>query len=137
MTEISVVLDTNIYLSGIIFGGNSRHILDLVIHKKIKAYTSPSILLEIADKLEKKFHWHKEQIIITIKTIAKTVIVVKPQKRLRVVKMDKSDNKIIEAALESGADYIISGDKHLLEMKSYQGIKIVSPSSFLSIYFQK
>lgn len=137
MTEISVVLDTNIYLSGIIFGGNTRHILDLVIHNKIKAYTSSAILLEIADKLEKKSHWSKEQIAITIKTIAKTATVVKPQRRLSVVKTDKSDNKIIEAAVEAEADYIITGDKHLLEMKNYQEIKIVSPSSFLSIYLKK
>jgi predicted nucleic acid-binding protein len=52
------------------------------------------------------------------------------------VKADKDDNKIIEAAVEAKADFIISGDKHLLEMKKYQRIKIVSPSQFLTKYFQ-
>lgn len=137
MIRLKVVLDTNVYLSGIIFGGNSRHILDLVIGKKIIAITSPLILLEISQKLDKKFKWNKEQVLVTIKTLAKSAIVVSPKKRLRVVKADKKDNKIIEAGVEGAADYIISGDKHLLEIKKHQNIKIVSPAKFLSIFLQK
>lgn len=137
MTKIKVVLDTNIYLSGIIFGGNSRHILDLLIKKRIIAFISPSILLEISQKLKDKFHWSTEQIQVTVKTIAKTAIVVNPQEKLNVVKSDKDDNRILEAAIESEADYIITGDKHLLQIKNYQDIEIVSPVNFLTIYSKK
>lgn len=136
MTKFSVVLDTNVYLSGIIFGGNARHILDLIIERKITAVTSPAILLEISEKLDNKFKWGKNQIIVTVKTIAKTANVVVPRIKIDVVKSDKNDNKIIEAAVESEANYIITGDKHLLQIKKYQKIKIVSPSPFLSIYLQ-
>ncbi len=135
MTKPKVVLDTNIYLSGIIFGGNARHILDLVIEKRILAVTSPSILLEISEKLDKKFGWDKDQIITAIKTISKTALMVNPRMRLQIVKADKSDNKIIEAGVESGADFIISGDRHLLQIKKYQDIKIISPSQFLLNFF--
>lgn len=134
MTKYRVVLDTNVYLSGIIFGGNPKHILDLVIDRKITAFSSPAILLELSQKLQKKFGWSKNQILITIKTLAKTAIVVSPKEKLNVVKSDKTDNKIIEAAVEAEADYIITGDKHLLQIKKYQNVKIVSPSYFLSIY---
>lgn len=137
MTKFRVVLDTNIYLSGIIFGGNSRHVLDLIIKKKIKAITSPAILLEISQKLKQKFKWSQDQIFLTIKTIIKTTRIVKPKEILRVVRVDKSDNKIIEAAVESNSDYIISGDKHLLKIKKYQKIKIVTPAEYLSIYLKK
>lgn len=137
MTKFRVVLDTNIYLSGIIFGGNSRHILDLIIKKKIKAITSPAILLEISKKLKQKFKWSQDKIVLTIKTIIKTTRIIKPKEILRVVKVDKSDNKVIEAAVESNSNYIISGDKHLLKIKKYQKIKIVTPAEYLSIYLKK
>lgn len=137
MTNLKVVLDTNIYLSGIIFGGNARHILDLVIEKRIIAVTSPAILFEISDKLEKKFDWEKDQIITAIKIISKTGLIANPKMRLNIVKADKSDNKIIEAAVKSGADIIISSDRHLLQIKKYQNIKIISPSQFLPHFFQK
>lgn len=137
MTSWRVVLDTNVYLSGIIFGGNCRHILDLMIKKEIKVVISPAILLEISQKLKQKFKWSQNQIFTTIKTIIKSVKVVQPQIKIKVVKADKSDDKIIEAAVTGSANYIVSGDRHLLKIKKYQGVKIVTPADFLSIYFKK
>lgn len=137
MTKPRVVLDTNIYLSGIIFGGNCRHILDLMIKKEIKVVISPAILLEISQKLKQKFKWSQNQIFTTIKTIIKSAKVVQPQIKIRAVKMDKSDDKIIEAAVAGRVNYIISGDRHLLKIKQYQKIKIVAPTEFLSIYLKK
>jgi uncharacterized protein len=133
---VRVVLDTNIYLSGIIFGGNCRHVLDLAIKKKFTVVSSPAILLEISQKLEKKFKWKKEQILLIIKTLSKTTLVIEPKIGLDAVKKDKNDNKIIEAGVEGGVEYIISGDKHLLELRKYKGIEILSPAEFLSISFQ-
>jgi len=137
MTSWRVVLDTNIYLSGIIFGGNCRHILDLMIKKKIKAVISPAILLEISQKLKQKFKWSQTQIFTTIKTIIKSTKAVQPKIKIKVVKADKSDDKIIEAAVTGSANYIVSGDQHLLKIKQYQKIKIVTPQEFLSICFKK
>lgn len=136
MTDIKAVLDTNVYLSGIIFGGNCRHILDLSIAKKITTYISPGSLLEIAQKLQAIFHWNSNQITITIKTISKTAILVKPKIKIDVVRFDTSDNKILETAIESNSDYIISGDKHLLNIKKFKKIKIVSPAQFLNHYLK-
>lgn len=137
MTKPRVVLDTNVYLSGIIFGGNCRHILDLMIKKEIKVVISPAILLEISQKLKQKFKWSQNQIFTTIKTIIKSTKVVQPQIKIGAVKMDKSDDKIIEAAVTGRVNYIISGDRHLLKIKQYQKIKIVAPTEFLSIYLKK
>ncbi|MCG2691218.1 putative toxin-antitoxin system toxin component, PIN family [Microgenomates group bacterium] len=137
MTSWRVVLDTNVYLSGIIFGGNCRHILDLMIKKEIKVVISPAILLEISQKLKQKFKWSQNQIFTVIKTLIKSTKAVQPKIKIRVVKMDKSDDKIIEAAVTGRVNYIISGDKHLLKIKKYQGVKIVTPADFLSIYFKK
>lgn len=130
-----IVLDTNVYLSGIIFGGNCRYILDLLIEKKLTAVSSPSILLEISQKLKVKFKRSDEQILSIIKTIVETAEIVDPKLKLSLVKEDKSDNKIIEAAVYGKARFIITGDRHLLKIKQYQEIKILSPAQFLSEYF--
>ncbi|MBU1323086.1 putative toxin-antitoxin system toxin component, PIN family, partial [Patescibacteria group bacterium] len=88
-------------------------------------------------KLKQKFKWSQNQIFTTIKTIIKSAKVVQPQIKIRAVKMDKSDDKIIEAAVAGRVNYIISGDRHLLKIKQYQKIKIVAPTEFLSIYLRK
>jgi hypothetical protein len=57
--------------------------------------------------------------------------VVYPKKKLNIVKEDLADNKIIECALEAKASFIISGDKRLLKIRKYKGIKIITPREFL------
>jgi len=137
MTSWRVVLDTNVYLSGIIFGGNCRHILDLMIKRKIRIITSPAILLEISKKLKQKFKWSQNKIFTVIKTLVESTKVVQPKIKIRAVRTDKSDDKIIEAAAAGRTKYIVSGDQHLLKIKQYQKIKIVTPQEFLSICFKK
>ena len=82
----TVVLDTNVFLSAIIFGGNPRHILDLIIEKKLINISSPEILLETSRKLKEKFNWSKEQIEITIKNIALYSRIVYPKNKINIVK---------------------------------------------------
>jgi predicted nucleic acid-binding protein len=59
--------------------------------------------------------------------------IIKPKTRLSIVKEDHDDNKIIECAVTGKADYIITKDKHLLKIKNYKGIKIITPREFLRI----
>ena len=66
---------------------------------------------------------------VWLKTFSKTV---NPKNRISVI-VDDPDNRILECAEEGRADFIISGDHHLTELKKYQGIKIVAPSTFLAL----
>jgi len=66
---IKAVLDTNVYISAIIFGGNPRAIIELCINNKVDTYTSSLILLEIAQKLQSKFLWNRTDVALAIKTI--------------------------------------------------------------------
>lgn len=61
-------------------------------------------------------------------------IVVKPTKRINEIKDDPSDNKFLEAAIAGNADYIVSGDKHVLKLKKFKDILIVTPAEFLEVY---
>lgn len=132
--KLKVVFDTNIFISAIIFGGNSRTCLELVKSEEILLITSRNILLELSQKLNKKFDWNEkdiEDVIIGIGVFAKIVY---PVKTITKITKDKSDNKILEAAVVGRADYIVSGDKrHLLSLKRYRKIKIVSPQEFIKL----
>ncbi|RLE06552.1 hypothetical protein DRZ78_04515, partial [Candidatus Aerophobetes bacterium] len=59
---------------------------------------------------------------------------VQPKTKISAIKQKEDDNRILECGVEGKAQYIISGDKrHLLPLKEYQGIKIISPAQFLKI----
>lgn len=125
-----VVLDTNVYISGIVFGGTPRRLLDLAREGRFKVYASTAILLEVAEKLQGKFGWEIEKVEKTIQALGKLAKIVKPVERYEVIKADPSDDKIIECAGESKADYIVTGDKHLLQLKRWKRVRIIKPSDF-------
>ena len=130
--EVKVVLDTNIYISAILFGRKPEEIRKLSQEGKIELLVSEAIIAEVAEVLRKKFDWESWQISQVIDEIRETAILVIPNQTLSVIKKDEDDNRILECAVEGKAHYIISGDKrHLLPLKEYQGIKILSPAEFL------
>jgi len=114
------------------FGGNPRAIIELCINNMVDTYTSSLILLEIAQKLQSKFLWNRTDVALAIKTISKTSKVIVPQQKFNVVNEDPTDNKIIECAVAASASFIVTGDRHLLSLEKFKGIKIVSPKDFLS-----
>lgn len=135
-TKPKVVVDTNVFVSGLTFTGKPREVLDLVWRGDIEAYISSFILGELEEILKKDFHWNKDQIVYTIEKIKKKTILVLPKNKVSVIKEKDSDNRILECAIEGKVQCIISGDKkHLLPLKEYQGIKILSPAEFLKILF--
>jgi putative PIN family toxin of toxin-antitoxin system len=135
--KTSVVLDTNIYISAIIFGGNPRTCLELARNKEIKLYTSKKILVELATKLRLKFHWKKEDIHNVIEGILVFANLVTPRQTISIIKNDPKDNIILECALEAKTDYIISGDKkHLLTLNAFRNIPIITTKTFLDRFYK-
>ncbi len=59
-------------------------------------------------------------------------VLVEPKENINIIKEDPDDNKFLECAVEACADYIISGDAHLLKLQQFRGIEILSPKEFLS-----
>lgn len=126
-----VVIDTSVYISAIIFGGRPEQVLSLIKDKKVSGFTSPKILLELSRKLNIKFGWNEEKIKLVIKNLTRYIQMVNPNVKLKVVKQDPKDNKILECAVAGDANYIVTGDKHLLKLRQFEGIKIVTPADFL------
>lgn len=132
-----VVFDTNIYLSAILFGGNLRMCLELGRSGEIELFISRAILLEVAQKLQEKFLWSEEEIKEVTLGLITFASIISPKEQINTIKAEPKDNRILECALEAQADYIISGDKkHLLSLKKFKGMPIISASDFLEIFYQ-
>ncbi len=132
---LRVVVDTNVYISAIFWGGKPRHVIDLSRDGKIQIFISEDIEQEILDKLMTKFGLNSDdtgRVMADFSTFTKLVKVSRP---VHVVKDDPDDDKFIECAVECGAEFIISGDKHLLEMKKYKGIDIMNAATFLKNWY--
>jgi putative PIN family toxin of toxin-antitoxin system len=127
-----VVLDTSIYISAIIFGGKPEEVFLLAKEKEIELFVSAAIIAEVATKLSDKFRWSNADVTDFIREIGEAATIIKPSRQLAVIEADESDNRILECAVHARAEYIVSGDQqHLLPLKNYNGIEIISPARFL------
>ncbi len=125
------VFDTNVLLSAFVFGGNPERLFDLARSGELRLIVSPDILLEFAYVLRGKFAWAEEDIAEAIKAIGYASELTRPAETFEVVS-DDADNRILECALAGKAEFIVSGDHHLLDLRSFEGIRIVRPRDLLS-----
>ena len=126
-----VVLDTNIYISAAIIGRVCEEILRICRFGNLEACISKDIIIEIETKLKDKFFWNERQIRLFIENILEFCNIAKISEKIIYVKDDADDDKILECAVASRSAYIVSGDKHLIKLKSFRNIKILKPAEFL------
>ena len=131
---MNVVLDTNVFISGIFWEGNSCSlIINAWRDKKFNLVCSLSMIEELILTLKDfKIKMPEDMIQDWRDLIIQDSSIVDPEVKLN-VSVDKDDNKFIEAAIVGNAEYIISQDKHLTEINEYKGIKIIKPEDFLKI----
>lgn len=129
-----VVIDTNVLISAIFWTGKPKQLLNRVRHQEITFVTSNDLLNELKEILirrDKPFHLsdnEADQIVEAIRGLAE---VVKIHSRITVCH-DEMDNKVLTCAIDGKAEYIISGDMHLLGLGSFKSIRIMSVSDFLN-----
>ena len=129
---LKVVLDTNILISAILFGGKPRQILEKAIRGEIRLCISEPILDELKGVLQRsKFDYSPEMIQVILKELMGVSDFVNASKTIDVVLEDPEDNRILECAVEAEANYIITGDFHLLKLSRYRNIEVVNPGAFL------
>ena len=129
--KIRVVLDTNIYVSSVFWLGKPHQIVELAVNGKIQAFTSTQILEELERVLKRDFLEDHDFIESQIALILEYSKIVKSANTIQAIKDDPDDNKIIECAVTANADYIVTGDPHLLNLKEFHLTKIVKADEFL------
>ena len=130
----NVVFDTNVLISSTLWNNSvAQKFLFKCIKENIQIFSSQEIIEEYKEILARDFDYKEQEIVGILEKILQFIILVSPKNKIDVIKKDVDDNKIIECAVESKSEYIISYDKHLLKLKEFQGTKIVRPEEALGL----
>jgi predicted nucleic acid-binding protein len=111
---MTIVIDTNVIISALLFGGKPQRVLEMVLKGTVRMAMSKEMLDEI--------------IVRELESISDLVV---PLRRIEAIRADPYDNMVLECAVTAGADCIVTGDAHLLELKEFETIRIVTPAQFL------
>jgi putative PIN family toxin of toxin-antitoxin system len=125
-----VVLDTNVYVSALLFGGKPKQVLDLALNGSLRLLISEQLKLEMERILRDKFDFTARKIAESAELLWSDAEWIDPKFCLNICP-DESDNRVLECALEGKAGYIVSGDRHLLSLQPIEGLAILLPSTFL------
>ncbi len=126
-----VVIDTSTFIASF-WKGKSRTVVELWKKGEITLCASEVILKEYLNIIPRFNRLNKEAgELLSLLKARKNMEMVAPSKRLKVIQKDPADNKFLECAIEAKAEYIISADRHLRNLKKQQGVRIVSSGSFL------
>ncbi len=131
---LRVTADTNILVSGLAYWrGKPYEFLRIALDGTINLTISQHILNEMADVLARKFYATPEEIAEATLIVRDAARVVAPVVQLDVIREDPADNRILECAVTAGSDYIVTGDKDLPRLGTYDSIKILTVSDFLNV----
>lgn len=131
---LRVVLDTNVLVSAIISNGKPRELLRKGIANQFSIVTSDLILEELATVLRRpKFKTSEDEIHRIILALIQSSEIASVTSRFEAVKEEPKDDIVINTAYDGHADFIVTGDRHLLELESFRGIKIFTVGSLLEL----
>lgn len=134
MKPVTAVADTNVIVSALFWEGNESKIIGLAEGGKIKLLTSIALLDELKKVLMyERFGLDEKTVDDNVKYVLTISEIIAPKRRIRVIREDPGDDRVLECALGGKARYIVSGDKHLLQLKKFRGIKIVHAKELLDI----
>jgi len=137
---LKIVIDANLFASALIKpNSNPGEILDLIKQNQVELILSPAIIREIKrillyPKLQKYHRKTAQEIDAYFEDILMFAWIVEGKEDIDIIKDDPTDNKYLACVYEGEADYIVSGDHHLLGIKTYKGIEILKVKSFLNIW---
>ncbi|MCP4375085.1 MAG: putative toxin-antitoxin system toxin component, PIN family [bacterium] len=129
---MKIVIDTNVFVSGVFFSGPPFEILDAWRRKKVTLIISPDILSEyqrIGDTLGKKFPGVDLEPWIELLMLKAKLVEAPPLPQG--ICTDPDDDKFLACAIASGTKLVVSGDKHLLDVSGYQGVTTIKPRTFV------
>jgi len=128
---VKVVFDTNILVSALVFpGGRGEAALQRIIEEHDELLVSRPIIDELLAVLARKFSYEAEELAHVAVFISELGEMVHPRERLQVVR-DEPDNRILECALAAGADVVVTGDRELLTIGEFKGVRIVALRDYL------
>lgn len=135
---MTAVLDTNVVISAtLIRGGNEDRILGAWRRGAFDLVLSPAILEEMArafayERIRQARWLTEEETLALLQALAQEAVLVTGRARVKASR-DPDDDKFLSAALDAEAEYVVTGDKDLLDVRNYRGVRVVTPAAFLKI----
>jgi putative PIN family toxin of toxin-antitoxin system len=123
---MKVLFDTNVYVSEALVGGLAELLIDATVGADWRIYASTYLLDECERVIDQKLGKGRRLAVLTRNRVALRARLVKPAESRHTVAQDAADSPILRASLEAGVDYLVTDDRHLLELNPYEGLKIVS-----------
>jgi putative PIN family toxin of toxin-antitoxin system len=127
---LRVVVDTNVIVSILQFGGRISEILNLALQGTVEIYTSQPMIEELRGVLREKFHWSADRVDDVTERLLCFCHLIDPGETLQVCR-DPDDDRFLECSLAAGAEVIVSGDRNLLDLGAFRGTPIMTPRRFL------
>jgi len=128
---VRAVFDTNIYVSAFaIPGGRAAAALLKAVEGEVRLVISKPIIHELLDVLARKFGRDAEELARVAVFLAELAEVVQPRRKIEMLS-DDTDNRILECAIAGRAELIVTGDRAMLELGEYQGVRIMTLREFL------
>ena len=129
-----VVFDTNVFISAFATEGVCSVLLKRARLKEFELFVCSVVINEVKSVLKQKFKVEEEIIREVVELIKESSEPVSIVEKVEGVCRDGDDDLILSCAVSACADYLVSGDKDLLEVKKYENIKIVSPKDFEAMF---
>jgi len=133
---MKIVLDANVLISALIKSGKPRELLFKIVEKKTQLVLSRDILeefLEITEDSRIRKYVDEDDVIAFLRVVGNIATMVKVRSMFKVVKEDPDDDIVLKTAHDGKAEYIVSGDKHLLSLKEFRKVRIVTVNQMLDI----
>jgi putative PIN family toxin of toxin-antitoxin system len=130
---VRVVFDTNIFISAFVIPGSlAEKAMLKIIEGEDSLLISKDIIHEILSVLSSKFGHDREALSHVAVTLSELAEMIKPGRRVAIFR-DEPDNRILECAIYGGADFLVTGDKEILQRREYKGVKIISLKEYLEL----
>ena len=131
---MKIVVDTNVVISGLFFGGTPKEVLLAIVERRVAACATSEIIeeyTEIVQEMISRKQGHLNSNLLT--PLIHSMELIEPVSRVSLSR-DPDDNKFLGCAKDSKALYIVSGDKDLLVLREYEGIEIITAKEFANRY---
>ena len=135
-----VVLDTNVLMSGVFFGGVPGRLLEAWATRRFQLVVSPGILEEyrrVGAELAARYPTRAEALSPILALITMHAVLVEAPQPARPVSRDPTDEMFLAAARAAGATVVVSGDRHLLEVSGWHGLAVLTPREFVDRYLRQ
>jgi putative PIN family toxin of toxin-antitoxin system len=129
---MKIFFDTNVYVAEALLGETAERLLAATEKAGWRIYASAYLLDELVRVLTEQLQFSRRLAALSRMRIIHRAMLVEPRPSRHQVPADAKDSPILQAALEAGVDYLVSNDRHLLDLHPYQGLRIIS----MADYFQ-